>query len=66
MEMRHIVLATVLVAGMSLVGSLGASAAPASGSVIANAAEQTSSVVDVAGGCGRGWHRGWHGHCRPN
>jgi hypothetical protein len=25
-----------------------------------------SNTIDVRGGCGRGWHRGWHGHCRPN
>jgi hypothetical protein len=24
------------------------------------------SAADAAGGCGRGMHRGPHGHCRPN
>jgi len=26
----------------------------------------SSQVIHVAGGCGRGWHRGPHGHCRRN
>ncbi len=26
----------------------------------------SSQVTHVAGGCGRGWHRGPYGHCRRN
>ena len=26
----------------------------------------TSDVIEVAGGCGRGWHRGPYGGCRRN
>jgi hypothetical protein len=26
----------------------------------------SSQVTHVAGGCGRGWHRGRYGHCRRN
>lgn len=26
----------------------------------------SSDVIQVAGGCGRGWHRGPHGGCRRN
>jgi hypothetical protein len=64
--MRHLVLGLIVAAGVSVVGSFGASAAPANGHAIAQAADQASSVTDVAGGCGRGWHRGPHGGCRRN
>jgi len=43
----------------------GASAAPANGHAISEAAEHSSSVTDVAGGCGRGWHRNRWGRCVP-
>jgi hypothetical protein len=36
-------------------------AAPLSQSV-----SNSSQVTHVAGGCGRGWHRGPYGHCRRN
>ena len=26
----------------------------------------SSDVIEVAGGCGRGWHRGPYGGCRAN
>lgn len=26
----------------------------------------SGQITQVAGGCGRGWHRGPHGHCRHN
>jgi len=29
-------------------------------------AEGGANLVLVAGGCGRGFHRGPYGHCRPN
>jgi hypothetical protein len=63
--MRYIVLAIVMAAGVSLVGSLAASAAPASGEPIAQIVKQTDQITPAAGGCGRGWHRGRYGHCRP-
>ncbi len=64
--MRYLVLAVVLAAGVSLIGVAGASAAPASGQPIAQAADHVSNTIDVRDGCGRGWHRGPHGHCRRN
>jgi hypothetical protein len=65
-DMRHLVLAIVMAAGVSLIGSVGASAAPVNGHAIAQAADQASYTVEVRGGCGRGWHRGPHGGCRRN
>jgi hypothetical protein len=64
--MRHLMIAVVLAAGVSMVGSIGASAAPANGPAIAQAAGHTSDITQVRGGCGRGWHRGPHGGCRRN
>lgn len=29
-------------------------------------ATNSGQVIKVAGGCGRGWHRGPYGHCRRN
>jgi hypothetical protein len=64
--MRYALLAIVVAAGMSLLGTMGASAAPANGQAISQLADHSSNITDVAGGCGRGWHRGPHGHCRRN
>lgn len=64
--MRILVLATVLAGGLSFIGMAGASAAPASGQAISQLAGHAGDVTQVRGGCGRGWHRGPHGHCRPN
>jgi hypothetical protein len=64
--MRHIVLAIVLAAGVSLIGSVAASAAPANGQAMAQAVKQTDQITPAAGGCGRGWHRGRYGHCHRN
>ena len=50
--MRYLVLAIVTAVGVGLLGIGGASAAPASGKAIAQAAEQASSVTQVWGGCG--------------
>jgi hypothetical protein len=61
--MRHIVLAIVAAASLALIGIAGASAAPANGHAISQAAAQSSYVTDVAGGCGRGWHRNHWGRC---
>lgn len=65
-DMRHLVLAIIMAAGVSLFGAAGASAAPASGHAMAQAADHASNTIEVRGGCGRGWHRGPHGHCRRN
>jgi hypothetical protein len=64
--MRHLVIAVVVAAGACLVGSLGASATPANGQAILNAADHANSITDVAGGCGRGWHRNRWGHAFPD
>ena len=64
--MRRLMFAFIMAAGVSLIGITGAAAAPANGQPIALAADHVSSTIDVRGGCGRGWHRGPHGHCRRN
>jgi hypothetical protein len=33
---------------------------------LGKSASDSSQVVHVAGGCGRGWHRGPRGGCRRN
>ena len=63
--MRHMVLAIVIAAGVSLVGIAGASAVPANSQAISQIADHSSQVTKVAGGCGRGWHRGPRGRCIP-
>ncbi len=63
--MRYLVIATVMAAGASPAGTAAVSAAPANGKAIAQAAEHASYVTDVAGGCGRGWHRNAWGRCVP-
>jgi hypothetical protein len=63
LNMRNLVIAIVMAAGASLIGATVASAAPANGQTIAQAAEHGSYVTDVAGGCGHGWHRNRWGHC---
>jgi hypothetical protein len=55
--MRHVVLAIIMAAGVSLVGSVAASAAPANGHAISQAIAKTNQITEVRGGCGRGWHR---------
>jgi hypothetical protein len=63
--MRYLVIAMVMAAGASLAGTAAVSAAPANGKAIAQAADHASYVTDVAGGCGRGWHRNAWGKCVP-
>jgi hypothetical protein len=65
-DMRHIMVAIALALGVSFIGMAGASATPANGNAMLQSADQSSVVTQVAGGCGRGWHRGPHGHCRRN
>jgi hypothetical protein len=64
--MRAIVVAVITAAGMGVLGAASAAAAPANGAAILQASEQTSQVVTVRAGCGRGWHRGPRGGCRRN
>ena len=64
--MRHLVLAIVMAAGVSLIGVAGASAAPANGQSMLKAADHVSFITQVAGGCGVGFHRGPNGRCVPN
>jgi hypothetical protein len=63
--MRHLVIAIVMAACASLIGTAAVSAAPANGKAIAQAADHASYVTDVAGGCGYGWHRNRWGRCVP-
>ena len=49
------------VVGLTLAFASGALAMPAGPST-----SVPSDVIQVAGGCGAGWHRGPHGGCRRN
>ena len=65
-DMRHLVLAAIMAVGVGgFMGVGGVSAAPANGKAILQSAENTSSISDVAGACGRGWHRDRWGRCVP-
>jgi hypothetical protein len=64
--MRVILAAVVVTVGVGLLGAVSASAAPANGAAIAQANQDTSQVVQAAGGCGRFRHRGPYGGCRRN
>jgi hypothetical protein len=64
--MRAILAAVIVVVGMGALGASSALAGPANGAAIVKAANDTSQVVTMAGGCGRGWHRGPRGGCRRN
>jgi hypothetical protein len=44
--------------------AFGAQAMPAAS--LKGAKQSIDQVTTVAGGCGRGWHRGPHGHCVRN
>lgn len=61
--MRHMIFALFMTAGLSVVGMAGASAAPAAGQALSNAAARSALVIHVSGGCGPHRHRGRHGHC---
>ena len=63
--MRYLMIGMVVAAATSLLGAVAVSAAPANGQAIAKAADHASYVTDVAGGCGRGWHRNPWGRCVP-
>ena len=65
-DMRHLVLAAIMAVGVGwFMGIGGASAAPANGQAISHSAENASSITNVAGACGRGWHRDRWGRCVP-
>jgi hypothetical protein len=49
--------------GVLALSAVGAQAIPAAPSGLT---QLPSDVIQVAGGCGRGWHRGPGGACRPN
>lgn len=53
-----------LIATAFILGTLisGASAMP----LAPIAPSSNSDVIEVAGGCGTGWHRGPYGRCRAN
>ncbi len=54
---------TLIAAGFMLAGvAFQAQAMPAAPVV----KDQSSSITLVREGCGHGWHRGPHGHCRRN
>ena len=65
-DMRQIVLAVIMAAGVGLMGISGASAAAANGHAISQIADHSGQITQVRDGCGRGRHRGPHGHCHPN
>jgi hypothetical protein len=55
---------------MALIGALGAAAAalPANAAPLAPApaAPEASNIIEIAGGCGRAFHRNRWGNCVPN
>jgi hypothetical protein len=55
-------LATIVVAFTFV--AFGAQAMPVS--KLKGASTVSGQITLVAGGCGRGWHRGPQGHCRRN
>jgi hypothetical protein len=50
---------TAFVLGMMVAGASAAPLAP-------TASSATTDIIEVAGGCGPGWHRGPYGGCRRN
>jgi hypothetical protein len=62
--MRIIIAAIALLGTVALFGIGTSQAAPASGQAISTITGQSGQIIKVAGGCGRGWHRGPHGGCR--
>ncbi len=60
--MSKLVLSLVFGGALALT-AVSAQAFPAAPSAMTKA---PSDVIEVAGGCGPGWHRGPGGRCRPN
>lgn len=59
--MKKILVASAFVIGFGIAGLTGASAMPLA--PLGQAA--SGDTIQVAGGCGWGWHRGPYGGCRP-
>jgi len=55
--------ASVLTLGLGLFATTGSQAMPLA--PIAPVAAGDAVIIQVAGGCGWGWHRGPYGGCRP-
>ena len=53
--MRAIIFAVLVTAGIGFAGTV--SAAPGGNTALLNASNDVSGVIQVADGCGRGWHR---------
>jgi hypothetical protein len=51
-------------AALFALSSFGSQAMPVSPLKSLTSSDQT--ITQVRDGCGRGWHRGRHGHCRRN
>lgn len=64
--MRILSVSLFLAGAIALLGMSAASAAAANNAAIAKASSQANLVISVAGGCGRGWHRGPRGRCIRN
>lgn len=62
--MRQEIALFAAIAAMLTFIAFGAQAMPVSS--LKGAAKSVDQVTPVAGGCGRGWHRGPYGHCRRN
>jgi hypothetical protein len=60
---KELALLATIVAMVTVV-AFGAQAMPAS--KLKGANNGSGQITLVAGGCGRGWHRGPHGNCRHN
>jgi hypothetical protein len=60
---KELALLATIVAMFTFV-AFGAQAMP--GSKLKGANNSSGQITLVAGGCGRGWHRGPHGNCRHN
>ncbi len=60
---RGLALLGTIVAAFTFI-AFGAQAMPAS--KLKGARDGSGQITLVAGGCGRGWHRGPQGHCRRN
>jgi hypothetical protein len=65
-KMRGILLAIIVTMTTSLFGITPSSAMAINGQAISAATDHSGQIVQVRGGCGRGWHRGPYGGCRRN
>ena len=63
-SMRRELLLSALVAAMFAFATFSAQAMPAPS--LGGIGKDNPMITPVAGHCGRGYHRGPHGHCRRN